>query len=609
MTRSLLSHMVASLCALFFVLALTACHRQAPRPVDGDTMTKNVRVAPVENAEEVSFDGTVLVFEDDKTDGVNLRDMQTGKVRRVVQGSPGGMAGSARLTRDNSSVAYMWRPEDGNIELRMSAIPGSPIVLIEGDKTVSKILPRRWSQDSQWLLITIWHDDGSGELSLVSLESKLKRVLQKFPRRPGWVSADFSQDGRFVAWDYPSSSHGTARDIYAVPTTGDGPAVALVDSSADDRLLGFAPDGRNLLFMSDRSGQWAVWVTAVKDGKSSPPTRRLYGPIEQFENGQGFTRNGDYYYSRRQWENVVTEFQIDAAARTLRPVATIVDRVSYDSGAHYSPDGKRLSFSTGLGTQLDPFRIHLREFDSETEKVLTPPVTRFGSHTLQPRWSPSGKKLLIQARDLDSKQGLFQIDTSSGAVQPIVRFGDCPPTCAEWPAWAGEDAVVFVRWERGPQVLIHRDLQTGKERELYRVRDELILSHSVVSPNGRVLAFIEWDRSDNTPLLRIVNLTGRGVRTLGPVSAGRHGYTQPAVGLAWLDDSRLIHTQLQDTGLFLRIVPLDGGEPVTLLPGLPKVVPYGLSVGVDRKNVMVTAGSKTLNEVWVLRNLGLAPSP
>src|SRR5687768_18390683 len=61
-----------------------------------------------------------------------------------------------------------------------------------------------------------------------------------------WMSVDVSPDGNTIAFDLLG-------DIYTVPMTG-GKATRIIGGNAIDMQPRFSPDGRSLVFISDRNG-------------------------------------------------------------------------------------------------------------------------------------------------------------------------------------------------------------------------------------------------------------------------------------------------------------------------------------------------------------------
>jgi tricorn protease-like protein len=97
-----------------------------------------------------------------------------------------------------------------------------------------------------------------------------------------WISLDVSPDGRTIAFDLLG-------DLYTIPFEG-GTATRLTHSIAHDMQPRFSPDGRELVFVSDRSGDENVWILNLESGDVRPLTTGVGGaylsPI--------WTPDGDY---------------------------------------------------------------------------------------------------------------------------------------------------------------------------------------------------------------------------------------------------------------------------------------------------------------------------
>src|SRR3712207_3260334 len=67
-----------------------------------------------------------------------------------------------------------------------------------------------------------------------------------------WMSLDVSPDGRTIVFDLVG-------DLYTLPIGG-GKATRITDGMAMDAQPRWSPDGRQILFVSDRDGSDDVWV-------------------------------------------------------------------------------------------------------------------------------------------------------------------------------------------------------------------------------------------------------------------------------------------------------------------------------------------------------------
>ena len=66
-----------------------------------------------------------------------------------------------------------------------------------------------------------------------------------------WTSLDVSADGKTIVFDMMG-------DLYTIPVTG-GKAVQLTKGIAFDSHPRWSPDGKKILFSSDRSGAENIW--------------------------------------------------------------------------------------------------------------------------------------------------------------------------------------------------------------------------------------------------------------------------------------------------------------------------------------------------------------
>src|SRR5512135_1356172 len=70
-----------------------------------------------------------------------------------------------------------------------------------------------------------------------------------------WISLDVSPDGQTIVFDMLG-------DLYTMPITG-GKATALTTGLEFDAQPRFAPDGKRIVFVSDRSGGDNLWMMTL----------------------------------------------------------------------------------------------------------------------------------------------------------------------------------------------------------------------------------------------------------------------------------------------------------------------------------------------------------
>lgn len=238
----------------------------AQRPVKHNP--KQYKVTEADNAGSISRDGRYLSYVDDQTDALFVRDLKTGESRRLTEErSAQSVDNITVISPDGKFVAYSWGTINRGVELRISGLDGSKPRVVYRDKELNRVLPDAWSPDGKHILATFRKKDGTDHIVLVSVSDGSVRVLRthKTLDLGHGHKESFSPDGRYIAFDFRPEAESLNRDISAIPVDGSG-EVPLVQHSANDRLLDWTPDGTGILFASDRSGTWDLWVIVVVDG-------------------------------------------------------------------------------------------------------------------------------------------------------------------------------------------------------------------------------------------------------------------------------------------------------------------------------------------------------
>jgi len=288
-----------------------------------DAMTeRRVWAGPEVMEGALSPDGRLATVMDWSTGNLMLRELGTGAVRPLTnkgtwQDSPE-LAEWSIFSRDGSRVAYNWvgtdtRQSGRRVELRVVDVDGANTRTLHAAEYIQ---PKDWSEDGRWIAALV-ESETANELALIDAASGGKRVLVTLPDgvEPGTVQ--FSPDGRFVVYDRPPSDAPGAPDIYIAAADGNSD-VRLVDHPSIDRVMDWSPDGRFVLFMSNRSGRLEVWAVAV-DGASpsgNPFRLNLDLPVGQIR-VDGFAPDGGFSYrtAADRWETYVAGLEPGRRAR------------------------------------------------------------------------------------------------------------------------------------------------------------------------------------------------------------------------------------------------------------------------------------------------------
>jgi len=217
-----------------------------------------------------------------------------------------------------------------------------------------------------------------------------------------WMSVDVSPDGQTLLVDLLG-------DLYTLPAAG-GEMKPLATGMAWDFQPRYSPDGRQIVFISDRGGSDNIWIMNA-DG-SNP--RALTREKRYMFGSPAWSPDGQYILARR-WGTYPQEsylrgselwlFHKDGGAGVQ--VTKLTDaRRQRVSGPAFSPDGKYIYFSSMPGrfaynTELGKWQVHRLNRDTGEFDTLT---SEYGGG-LRPLVSPDGRHLLYASR-LDSVTGL-----------------------------------------------------------------------------------------------------------------------------------------------------------------------------------------------------------
>ncbi len=519
-----------------------------------------------------SPDGRYLSFTEWYSANLAVRDLTTGEYRELTDegtwDGPDQWAGGSIWSPDGKQIAYAWWNVD-HWELRIVGFDGSEPRVLSCDEEMKRghpngIRPCTWSQDGAYILawfrkaiLTILPKVAQ-QIVLVSVADGSVRVLKSLE---GTISRYYftrnmslSPDGSYVVYGRPVEENGGGCDIFLLATDGSG-ETSLVEHPADDCEPVWAPDGKAIVFVSDRSGTYDAWLMHVVDGKpvGEPQlVKRDTGPMKPM----GFTRGGCLYYSLGYSSNDVYVASIDPTTGHLLspPTKAISQFEGFNGTPVWSPDGKSLLYISHRPSPGSFGRrrvLVIRSLETGEERELIPKTSvRLGNL----RWSPDGRSILCG-------RSLQLIDAQTGDVTPIVPYEQFPPNGppSRDSVWSSDGKAIFYLkiTEEYPLSIVMHDLETGKEKELWQEG-----VHGVglgISPDGRQLVF--GKRGKHYKTLMVMTVEGGEPRILHRLQEGEFAFD---CSPTWAADGRYVIFGKRDPDE-LWCIPAEGGEPQKLL--------------------------------------------
>ncbi len=558
----------------------------------------------------VSPDGRYVSLTDWTTRDLAIRDLETGEMRRLTHNNSApnrGLAETSKISRDGRWVAYGWydnaRPD--NYKLGVVDIEGTNPRLIYRDPSTDWIDPHDWSPDGRFVLVYRAVDDND-EIVLISAENGSARVLKTLKgSSPGSypLTMTFSPDGRYIAYDYPQEENSQDRDIFVLSVAG-GPERTLIQHTANDYLLGWAPDGDHILFASDRSGTPGAWLLPVADGKPSG-SPWLVTPDMWRAVPVGFTADGRYFYSVRTGSVDVYIATFDPEARTVIGSPTVVTSRSLGdhNAPHWSPDGRHLVYVTERGpagarlTAAATRTVVIRSFETGEVRELS---LRISGMPIRARWRPDGRTLVVlgwNPSDAENRVKLYLVDVQTSSTRVLMRAGQDRPLGDAALSPDARSAFYEIAMEnpagQTASRIVREDLETGDTTSIFETPygGSHQVRHMALSPDGETLAFGYWPKGGPNRLVLLPAIGGEPREFAANVQS-----------LAWMPDGQTLLFQQFVEGWEAEVwyVNVSEGEPERI--GLTTRGPrWGLDVHPDGRRIAYTSGVAS-GELWVMEN-------
>lgn len=540
-----------------------------------------------------SPDGKYVSYVDWETGDLAIRALAAGTRRRLTKNPPfnqaDGFAQESSFSPDGKQIAYAWF-HDAGMDLRVIAVDGgAPRKLVDGAET--PIMRVSWGGDPRHIAVSHQAAGRTHRLAMVDAATGALRPLKTLDwREPARIA--LSPDGRYLAYDFPPAEKLPNRDIHVLAVDGSRETIA-VQHAANDLFPAWTPDGRHLVFISDRTGAPALWSVAM-DGGLPQAAARLLQPIGHAR-PLGFTRAGALVYGLGTGTMDVFTAALDVATGKVIEPPRVASRqvIGVNSRPRWSPDGRLLAYQADRvpGGGMGARRIILQSVDSGEERDLNVPLPYFQ----RAEWFPDGRAVLLQARSPRGTRGFFKVDLATGETTLAVPR---PEQQGYAPAWTrdGRSIVFSTSTTGGGRVLLEHDLTSGSDRIVYRVPAGRTAGDSSISPDGRWLAF----REGNAPsIIKVMPVAGGEARELVRVEQpdGIPGFG----GINWTPDGRhLLFVRstgdMNDDRTVWQVAVAGGPAQKTELRADRL---RDLHLHPDGRRVAFTAGEGS-DEVWIL---------
>jgi len=428
----------------------------------------------------VSPDGRFAPYfdwEGDRHD-LNLHDLFTGRTRTLVAGgtqTDGKWAApvdAAAFSRDGAQLAYTWSMATGPQridELRVisvaGATPSKPRTLV-ADPTMVTITARDWSPDGELIAVDIHRKGGARQIGVVATRTGAVQVLHEVALRR-FSGMHFSPDGQHLLFDV-STAGSNDRDIAAINLKTQQHR-SIVIFPGDDSLIGWTPDGKEILFTSTRSGAPGIWTAPFSASAIGDP--KLVKANIAIEQVFRLSVNGTLWYApvAPRTSDVKMGFFDERTGRfTKPPIGVTTDRVGTNSAPRLSPDGKSIGY---ISRRPEGHVFVIRSLASNDTREFRPlREFRNGNRTLW-EWSADSKGIHAIGTTVSDQLGIHRMDVVTGKLTWSIPRN--APAGLSMPLHADGQKVRYVSQADGaaPFTIVEFDIATNKATELYRTAD------------------------------------------------------------------------------------------------------------------------------------------
>ncbi|MFC2166342.1 tetratricopeptide repeat protein [Acidobacteriota bacterium] len=563
----------------------------------------------VESSGKISPDGRYLSLVDWGTGNLGVRDMSTGKNRNITTNGSWKTDAMESVVNsvwssDGKQLAYSWTKDSiGMIELYIVNLDGSGSrLLLQKEYQKNWITPLDWSPDGMNVLVLL-AEGRHDQLALISVKDSSIHILNAFeavdivPRR-----AEFSPDGRFIVFGYSQNKTDKEQNISII--TSDGKQEThLVNHPADDLLMGWSPDGKWILFMSDRTGAWDAWIIPISEGSPAGEPMLVNRGIG-LVHPMGFSTNGSFYYSTRGGRFDVFSAKIDPETGrvTEAPKKEPLPYEGFNTYPEWSPDGRHLVYISMRGRGERTLCLYnddtgrVREIDLEGKFV----------YFSKPKWGQDNHSIVLPAEVGERRRkGIYKVDIQTNDVSPIILLEQGDSFDTIWSRVFTQDGkslfYIYQKETGGVYRIIERDLQTGEDRILLETPPNANNMLSL-SPDGKQLALILVEEK-NMRMLKVMPVEGGEPKEL-------HRFELAGieiVPLDWAPDGRYIYfgkmvSEAWDEGWELWRISAEGGQAENLDLTMNSFISLNFHPDGKRITFASRMRDEITPEIWVMEN-------
>ncbi|MBN1361061.1 MAG: PD40 domain-containing protein, partial [Sedimentisphaerales bacterium] len=445
-----------------------------------------------------------------------------------------------------------------------------------------------------------------------------KRLAEATAREPV-----FSPDGKMIAYVEDKSLGRQGGSLWTVSAAGGTPQRVAEAGNATSPV--WSPDGRMIAFLDYKDTMTTKQIHIVPvggDGGSAGQKTTIDCPqeVDEINRLTGWASDGKI--------GAIFKGHIEFGLYTFPATggtATLVEHGTYAAQPRWSPDGRRIAFSTsapgGDSGWVTFGTASISADGGEVTAIAIPSDSKInkggwggGNHV-----SPDGKTIVFAGRKSAAGDGAYVRGQYTSHIWTLpleggkpVQITDAPAPLMDWfPCWSPDGkTIAFVRAKDNPNMAeAFREANIclvpatgGEPRQLTTESDAFVFGAIAWSPDGKWIAYFSGDRerSPDSMSLRLIPAEGGPSRLVGKVQATSGVNTE----LAWSPDSKRIALNGRLYEKVIKIMSVDDGSTVDIVPNLvePSSI-WHLDWSRDGKQFVFAGGQGTADpELWMIEN-------
>ena len=280
--------------------------------------------------------------------------------------------------------------------------------------------------DTQAQIVFVSERNGNPEIYVMDSNGQNQRRLTN-NRGDDW-SPSWSPDGKRIVFMSERAGHVHAKhgwptsEIYVMDADG-GSQQNLTNNPANDRQPSWSPDGKRIAFMSDRDGPDLHFDIYVMDADGGNEQKLTENPNTDRQPSWSPDGKRIAFSSVRPEEHFSHEIYVMDAdgGNTQR----LTENLKTDLFPAWSPDGTQIAFASDRKADFENFEIYVMDADGGNQRRLT----ENREFDWQPSWSPDGERIVFSSKR-DGNSEIYVMNADGANPQNLTNnpHGDWYPS-------------------------------------------------------------------------------------------------------------------------------------------------------------------------------------